>query len=98
MTKDKMKEAEQAALALLKKAEERGKAKEAALLEQAKVKEMEALKNAEKLATQIKEEGREAALRESVGLVREALAHAVALAPEKIDEALIRDAVGKIGK
>lgn len=98
MTKAKMKETEQAALALLKKAEEKGKNKEAAMLEQAKLKEGELLKNAEKLAAQIKDEGQEAALRESVGLIREALAQTVALAPEKIDEALIREAVAKIKK
>ena len=96
--KAKMKEAEQAALALLKKAEEKGKNKGAAILDQARQKESEMLKNAEKIAAQIKAEGQEEALRESAGLIREALVKTAALAPERIDEALIRDAVAQIRK
>ncbi len=98
MTKEKMKEVEQAALALLKKAEERGRVKEAAMIEQVKQKEAEMLKNAEQLAANVRAEGEKATLRDSVALIRAALAQTAALAPDKIDEALINEAVGKARK
>lgn len=96
--KEKLREAEQAAAALLKKTEEKGKLKEAAMLEDVRQKETELLKSAEKIAAQMKVDGRESALRESIGLIREALAKTAALAPEKIDEAIIKEAVAQIRK
>ena len=80
--KDKIREAETKALALIKKTEDDAKRKEAA-----------ELANAQVLLRAQEEESRRAVERDAAAFVRRALVKAVELSPEHIDEALIARAV-----
>ena len=91
--KDKIREAETKALALIKKTEDDAKRLEAELLADAKRKEAAELANAQVLLRAQEEESRRAVERDAAAFVRRALVKAVELSPEHIDEALIARAV-----
>jgi F-type H+-transporting ATPase subunit b len=93
MKKGKLKEAEAAAVAMLKKTEDASKVLEAKMLAETKQKEAEALRNTEALIKSKEEESRRATSAEAAALVKRAIARTVELAPEAIDEALIARAV-----
>ena len=96
LKKEKLKEAEQDALAILRETEQKAKTMESALLSQAKEKENALLKNAELIIEARNQEARELVRKEAVGLVREALAKTVELSPEQIDETLIKKALASV--
>ncbi|MBI4086275.1 MAG: F0F1 ATP synthase subunit B [Candidatus Liptonbacteria bacterium] len=96
LKKEKLKEAEQDALAMLRETEQKAKTLESALLSQAKEKENAILKNAELIIETKNQEARELVRKEAVGLVREAIAKTVELSPETIDEVLIKKAIGEL--
>ncbi|MDO8516162.1 MAG: ATP synthase F0 subunit B [bacterium] len=88
--KEKMKETQAQAIALIRKAEEDAKLEEKKILAAAAVKETEVLKRAEERA---KAETQAAFLKvrgEAVTLVKQILVETVKLKPEAVDEALIR--------
>jgi len=89
----KIKEGEATAMGILRKTETDAKELEARLLAAAKKKEAEALANTQALLRAREEESRRAAEKEAVALVRRAIVRTVELAPEKIDDALIAQAV-----
>lgn len=91
--KEKVKEAEHKAIAILKKTEGDAKELEARLLAEIKRKEgEEAAQAAARLKAQ-EEESRRAMEHEAAAIVRAAIVRTVELAPEKIDDALIARAV-----
>lgn len=91
--KEKVKEAEHKAIAILKKTEGDAKELEARLLAEIKRKESEeAAQAAARLKAQ-EEESRRAMEHEAAAIVRAAIVRTVELAPEKIDDALIARAV-----
>lgn len=96
IAKEKMKAAEQEALMLLKQTEEKSKDMEAALMQKAHEKEAELLKSAERAAQGKREEAQRLMEQEAAELVKQALIKTIELDPEKIDEALIKKAVGQI--
>jgi F-type H+-transporting ATPase subunit b len=91
--KGKIKEAEAASLAILKKTERDAKELEADLLAQAKRKEAAELANAAAARMAQEEAARRSMELEAAGLVRSAIAKTVELKPEAIDDALIARAV-----
>ncbi|MEK7193279.1 MAG: hypothetical protein AAB652_00650 [Patescibacteria group bacterium] len=96
IAKEKIKEAEGEALMILKTTEERARGMESELIEKAHEKEALMMKNTER-ALQAKEEAAEKTIREKAAiLVKEALVKTVEMDPEKIDEALIKKALGQI--
>lgn len=96
ITKEKLKKADRESLEILRKTEQQAKQMEAALLKEAEQKEAEALKKTELLIQSKQEEARKLAEKETAVLVKQALVRTVELAPEKIDEALIKKAVKQI--
>lgn len=91
--KEKVKEAENRALNILRKVETEGKDLEATLVAAAKQREAEQLANAKVLLQAQEEESRQAVEREAASFVRRAIAKTVELSPERFDEALIEKAV-----
>ena len=94
--KTKMQEAEQESLVILKQTEEKARKTEARMLDDARKKENEMMKNAELLAAAKQEEARKAVEQEAIGLVKSAIAKTVELAPEAVDEALIKKAIREV--
>ena len=66
------------------------------MLDDARKKENEMMKNAELLAAAKQEEARKAVEQEAIGLVKSAIAKTVELAPEAVDEALIKKAIREV--
>jgi F-type H+-transporting ATPase subunit b len=93
--KQKIKEGEAQAIAIMKRTETEGKALETKLVAEAKRKEAEALANTQVLLRTQEEESRRAAEKEAASLVRRAIVRTVELSPEKIDDALIAKAVAE---
>jgi hypothetical protein len=93
--KQKIKEGEAQAIAIMKRTETEGKALETKLVAEAKRKETEALANTQVLLRAQEEESRRAAEKEASALVRRAIVRTVELSPEKIDDALIAKAVAE---
>lgn len=96
LAKDKLKEAEEEALGLLRETEARAKQVEADLLQKAKEKEAAALAAADLIIQARTEEARVMMRKEAAGVVKRAVAKAVELEPEKIDDALIEKAVRSV--
>lgn len=96
--KQKRKEAEEKALALMRKAEEEAKAEQAVLLEVTRKKQVLAVQEAQKSIEGEKEKARQAMYVEAVALVREAIVKTVELDPDKISEALIKQALSRVEK
>ncbi len=91
--KERLRKAEDEAVAILKRTEADAKDLEARLLTEVKRKEEEERANAAaRLKTQ-EEEARRATEKEAAALVRQAIVRTVELAPEAIDDALIARAV-----
>ena len=95
--KHKIKEAEVAAMGILKKTESDAKLLEERLLAEARRKEAEEMKNAEAILRAKGEESRRAIQKEAAALVRQAIVRTVELAPNQIDDALIQRAVREAG-
>ena len=93
----KIKEAEMEAVGILKRTEGEARELEAKLMAEAKRKEAQELANIASLLRAKEDESRRAAEKEAAALVRRAIARTVELAPEKIDEALIAQAVKEAG-
>jgi len=93
LKKEKLKEAETEALAMLRAAEARAKTEETKLLEAAKQKEKELLENAQRLAGAEKEKAARELRQEAGAFIRQALIKTVELNPKAIDDALIEKAV-----
>lgn len=96
--KGKIKVAEAEAVGILKKTESQAKALEAKLLAEARRKEAEELANTQAILRAKEEESRRMVEKEAAVLVRRAIAKTVELSPEKIDEALIAQAVQEVMK
>lgn len=96
MQKEKMKETEQEALAMLRATEEKAKKMEIELMDQAKQKEAAFMKSAELAAEGKKEEARREVEKEAVEVVRRAIAKTVELSPDAIDKSLVERAVREI--
>jgi F-type H+-transporting ATPase subunit b len=93
LAKDKIKEAEQKALGILRQSEAKAKMVEVSILEEAKEKEAELLQNAELIARGKQKEAEQKFYQEAAGVVRAAIAKTTDLSPEAIDEALIKKAL-----
>lgn len=91
--KEKIREAENAALQILKKTETDAKDLEAKLIAEAKRKEEAELKSAGFALRAQEEASRKAVEQEAAAFVRTAIAKTVELAPDAIDETLIAKAV-----
>ena len=91
--KEKLKAAEETAIGIIKRTEGDAKMLEARLLEEAKRKEAEALKNTEALLRAKEDSARRETEERAAALVRAALVKTVELSPEAIDDALIAKAV-----
>jgi F-type H+-transporting ATPase subunit b len=90
--KEKIKKAENAALDIVRAAEKKSKEIEIQLLEEAKKKEAEELMKLEALLRAKKEEASLLIKKEAAEFVKKTLIKTVELAPQQIDEALIRKA------
>ena len=95
INKGKIKATQDEAILMMKKKEVEVKVMEAALIAEAKKKEMEAIKNTEALLRAKEEESRRATEKEAAALVRRAIVRTVELSPEKIDDAHIAKAVAE---
>jgi F-type H+-transporting ATPase subunit b len=91
--KEKIKEAENVALQILKKTEGDAKELEIKLIAEAKKKEAAELKNAESALRAQEEASRRVMEKEAAALVRAALVKTIELSPSAIDDALITRAV-----
>jgi F-type H+-transporting ATPase subunit b len=91
--KEKIKEAENLAIRILKKTENDARDLEAALIAEVKRKEAEELKNAGFALRAQEEASRRAMEQEAATLVRAAIVKTVGLSPDAINEALIAKAV-----
>lgn len=91
--KGKIKEAEAQALGILKKTESDAKALEMRMLAEAKRKEADELKAKEAMLRAAEEASRHETEQSAAALVRRAIVRTVELSPEKIDDALIAQAV-----
>lgn len=96
--KEKIKEAEEEGLRIIRKTEKDAKDLEIILLSQAKEKETALLKNADLIAKAKQEEAREAARQEAVAFVKSAIIKTVEFSPDKVDEELIKRAVAEVSK
>ncbi|HTY39602.1 MAG TPA: F0F1 ATP synthase subunit B [Candidatus Paceibacterota bacterium] len=93
LAKEKMKEADHAALRVIQDAERRAKDREAALLEEARKKEEALLVEADQILQAKAHEARAKIEKEAAGLVRDAIVKTVELDPKAVDEALIKKAL-----
>ena len=91
--KGKIKDAENQAIAILRKTEKDAKELEATLMAEAKRHEAEEFTNAQAVLRAQAEEARRAMEAEAAAFVRRAIVKTVELSPEKIDDALIAKAV-----
>ena len=98
IAKDKMKAAESEALAMLRATEEKSKQVEAGLLEEARKKESAMLAGAELAAKAKEKEALDGFRREAAAMVRQAIVRTVEMAPQHVDEALVKKAVEEIAK
>lgn len=96
--KQKRKEAEQKALALMRKAEEEAKAEQVILLEVVRKKQVLAMQEAQKAIEGEKEKARKNLYMEAADLVRAAIVKTVELDPDKINETLIKQALSRVEK
>ncbi|MCR4328706.1 MAG: ATP synthase F0 subunit B [Patescibacteria group bacterium] len=96
LKKEKLKEAETEALALMQQAEARAHTHESKLIEAGKLKEAELIAHAQRLANAEKEKIEQEAKREAVTLVKAALIKTVELDPKTIDDALVAKAVTQV--
>lgn len=96
--REKTKEAEAKALEILKSTEARSKDLEAKLLAETKKKELAMLEDADRAILEKEKEMHGKIRGEAVALVKEVLVHAVAMKPDEVDEALIKEALGKVNK
>jgi F-type H+-transporting ATPase subunit b len=93
MVKAKMKQAEEEAMTMLRSTEAKAKELEASLMAEAQKKQAAMLESAERLAAAKADEAAAKVRAEAKELMRNALAKAVSMKPESIDEALIESAV-----
>jgi len=98
MAKEKMKEAEGKAMAMIREGEARAKEREAELLEEARKKEMAMMKSAELAVLAKKEEAAREVAKEAAMVVKMAIAKTVEMDPEHIDEALVQKAIRSIAQ
>lgn len=96
--KQKRREAEEHALALMHKAEGEAKIREAFMLEAARKKEADLMKEAHRAADAEKEKSRQEAYAAAAHLVKEAIIKTVELEPDNVNEALIKQALGRMEK
>ena len=96
--KEKIKEAEQQSINILKNAEERAKILDRDLQKKAEERQKETLELIKRNALMAQEEANKKVLAQSAELVKKAIVKTVELSPEKIDEALIKKAVSEINK
>lgn len=97
LTKKRMHQAEEDALVLLRKTEEKARQEETRLLAEAERKEAAIIAKAHEVAKAKEEELHTHMEKEAQMLVRNAVAKACELDPSKIDEALIKNAVAAAG-
>ncbi len=93
MVKEKMKEAEHEALAMMRDTEQRAKSKELDMMDEAKKKEQAMFAQAEKVMLARAEEMRKKVEAEAAELVKEAIVKTVEMKPQAVDEALIDRAI-----
>ena len=91
--KQKIKEGEAEAVAILKRTETESRALEEKMLAEAKRKEAEELASAQAILASKEEESRRMIEKEAAQLVRMAIVKTVEMSPESIDDALIAKAV-----
>jgi F-type H+-transporting ATPase subunit b len=94
--KQKMKEAEHEAVAMMQRAETRAKGREAEMMELAKKKEETMMAQAERMIEAKAEDMRKNVEAEAAELVKEAIVRTVQMKPEAVDEALIAQALASV--
>lgn len=98
MRRQKMKEADAQAIALLKKTEDEAKLMEARLLAEAKRKEAEAMKSMDETLRAKEDESRRMMEQEAAALVKASIIKTVELSPSMVDDALVARAVKEAAK
>lgn len=96
IAKKKIKQAQDEAVGIIKTGEQKGKEVEVGLIKKAQEKEILYMKKIDAEVENRKIEAEEEIRKEAVRLVKTALIKTVELAPEKVDETLIKKAVGQI--
>jgi F-type H+-transporting ATPase subunit b len=96
MAKDKMKQTEEDAMAMMRTMEEKAKKTEALMLEEAHKKEAQVLLNAQHMAEIKSQEAAKQVRAEAVAVIKQALIKAVGMAPESVDESLVTKAVEEV--
>ncbi len=96
--KERMKKAEEEALALMRKTEEKAKKLEALMLKEAEEKERVALEKTQLILKAKQEEMEKAMEKEAAHMVKSALFKTVEMRPNDIDDALIEKAIKQVQK
>ena len=96
--KERMKKAEEEALALMRKTEEKAKKLEALMLKEAEEKERVALEKTQLILKAKQEEMEKAMEKEAARMVKGALFKTVEMRPNDIDDALIEKAIKQVQK
>ena len=94
--KEKMKQAEQEVLVLMRAAEENAKKREVKLLKEAGEKKLMLMKEAERVIEARREEASREMQKKAAELVKAAIIKTVELDPAKIDDALIQKAISEV--
>lgn len=94
--KERMKKAEEGALVLMRKTEEKAKRLEAVMLKDAEEKERVALEKTQLILKAKQEEVEKAMEKEAAYMVRRALQKTVEMKPDDIDDALIAKAITQV--
>lgn len=98
IAKEKIKEAEQESIGIIKNTEAEAKILASDLQKKAEEKHKEVLAQIEKSKKLQEEEARQAVLKQAGELVKKAIVKTVELGPDKIDEALINKAISELKK
>jgi F-type H+-transporting ATPase subunit b len=96
LAKEKIREAEQESIGIIKNTEQKARILEQDLAKKAEERQKELLAQIQKNAQRQQEEADRAVLDKAAGLVKKALIKTIELEPDKIDEALIKKAVSRI--
>ena len=91
-------EIEKESLAIIARAENKAKLNEEGILEEARTKEADIIRNAERMAEAKKTESQEAIYREAVTMIKAAVVKTAGLAPHVIDDSLVEEGLRAVKK
>ena len=96
IAKEKIKQADQDSIAIIKKTEANAKVLAGELAKKSEERQKEILKQIEQNKKKQEEEAREMVLKGAAGLIKKTIIKTVELSPDKIDEALIKKAISQV--